>query len=72
MPKTVSLSDELYSQIADRVEKTDFDTVDAYAQYVLEQVVAKASEQESDLGVSTNTDDEENVKERLKGLGYLE
>jgi Arc/MetJ-type ribon-helix-helix transcriptional regulator len=65
--KTVSLPAELYDKIEQRITGTEFSSVDEYANFVLEEVL---KEEESETSFSK--EDEEEVKRRLKGLGYLD
>ena len=65
---TVEIPADVRSQIADRVEHTEFADVNAYVTHVLEEVLHQASE---DNDLSGETVDEEQVEERLKSLGYL-
>jgi Arc/MetJ-type ribon-helix-helix transcriptional regulator len=64
--KTVFMSAELYSKIAERIKDTDFSSVDEYVEFVLEEVV---SEDQSEKAF--NEEEEKEVKKRLKELGYL-
>lgn len=58
---------EMIDRLQARVEFTEFDTVDEYVQFVLEEVLlAVESDEESD------NVREEDVKSRLKSLGYIE
>jgi len=65
--KTISLPVELYSKIEQRVVGTEFDSVDEYVNFVLKEVI-KGEEPEA----AFSKEDEEEVKRRLKDLGYLD
>jgi len=65
--RAVLLSAELYNQIEERVKAANFGSVEEYVTFVLEEVVKE--EQESEGAFSK--EEEEEVKRRLKGLGYL-
>lgn len=70
MTKTISIPTNIYKKIEERVKTTNFSSVDEYITHVLEQVVAKF---EREKGGKTYVDEEEEkIKERLRGLGYLE
>jgi hypothetical protein len=70
---TVELSEETYGLLAKRAEDKGFDTTDEYINYVLDQVAEKAKRKMSeDEGEEFSEEDEEKVKRRLKGLGYLD
>jgi len=66
----ISLSDDLAGRIADRVQRTEFESVDAYAEFVLSEVVMRA-ERESDR-TEAETASRDEVQGRLESLGYLE
>jgi Arc/MetJ-type ribon-helix-helix transcriptional regulator len=67
--KTVSLPVELYSRIEQRIAATEFHSVDEYVAFVLGEVL-KEEGGEEDRAFSE--EEEEQVKSRLKALGYLE
>lgn len=58
---------ELYSKIEERVKGTDFGSADEYVEFILEEVI-KEKEGES----AFSEEEEEEVKKRLKDLGYLD
>jgi len=66
-PKAVSLPVELYHKIEQRIDGTDFRSVDDYVNFVLEEVV-----KEEEQTVALSEQDEAEVKKRLKDLGYLD
>jgi len=66
--KPVYLSTELYNRIAARAKSTGFDSVDDYVLFVLEEVV----KDDEDEAQAISKEDEEEVKKRLKSLGYIE
>jgi len=65
--KTVSLPAELYGKIEQRIAGTEFDSVDEYVNFVLAEVF-----KEEEAETSFSKEDEEEVKKRLKDLGYLD
>jgi len=65
--KAVLLPGELYDRLKERVKATSFGSVEEYVRFVLEEVL-KDEEKESAL----SQEDEEEVKKRLKALGYLD
>lgn len=67
--KSVVLSTELYARIEERVKNTGFGSVDEYVIFVLEEVLKEEGEAE---GGAFSKEDEEEVKKRLKALGYLD
>ena len=66
--KSVSLSGDLDDRIAERVKVTGFGSVDEYVTFVLEEVI-KDEEDENKLAYTK--EEEQEVKRRLKSLGYL-
>ena len=67
--KPIFLSEQLYREIEERVGATDFNSVDEYVEFVMEEVV-KGEEEEEEVTFSKEEDEE--VKKRLKDLGYLD
>jgi len=67
--KDVSLSAELYDRIEARVKATEFDSVEEYVNFILEEVLR---EEDEDEGRAFSKEDEEEVKKRLKALGYMD
>jgi hypothetical protein len=69
---SIDLPDSLVSSVSDRVRVTDFDDVDDYVAFVLEEVLW-AVEDSGQLTPSDKMEDvnETDVKERLESLGYL-
>ena len=67
--RAVLLTAKLYGQIEERVKATDFSSVDEYVTFVLEEILKEDEEQEK--GETFSKEDEEEVRQRLKGLGYL-
>ncbi len=63
--KAVSLPAELYRKIEERIGTTEFSSVDEYVMFVLEEVL-----KEEEPAFSGR--EEEEVKKRLKALGYLD
>ena len=66
--RTVSLPEELCKKIETRIRDTEFDSVEEYVLFVLEEVIKDEREEEVPVG----EEDEEEVKKRLKALGYLD
>lgn len=68
---SINLPEEVYQKLEERVKKTnEFKSLEEYIVYVLKQVVEKLSEEEQEDVYSP--EEEEEVKKRLKDLGYLE
>jgi hypothetical protein len=67
--KAVYISPELYGKIAERVEATGFGSVEEYITFVLEEVLKDGDDEEK---VAFSKEEEEEVKKRLRALGYLD
>ena len=67
----VEIPDKVYREIEKRVKDSDeFKDVEDYIAFVLSEVLK--DEEEAEGGEYTvSEEDEEKVKERLRGLGYL-
>ena len=63
--KAVLLPAELYSRIEERVKATGFSSTDDYVIFVLEEVL-------KDEEPVVSGEEEEEVKKRLRALGYLD
>ena len=66
--KAVFLSAELYGRIEERVTATGFGSVEEYVTFVLEEVLKEEGEGET----AFSKEEEEEVKKRLRALGYLD
>ena len=67
--KNVPIPAELYDAIDQRVKETEFTSVEEYVTFVLEEVL-KDDDDEDEIAFSP--EDEEEVKKRLRALGYLD
>jgi hypothetical protein len=67
--KTVSLSGDLYDRIVERARLTGFASVEEYVTFVLEEIL---KEDEDESKPAYTKEEEQEVKKRLKALGYLE
>lgn len=65
--KAVNLPAGLYDKIDERARSTGFGSVEEYVTFVMEEVL-----KEDDTQPAFTKEDEEEVKKRLKALGYLE
>ena len=64
----IKIPKEIIRKIEERIQGTEFDSVESYVTFVLEEVI-KDEKEESEETISEQ--DEEKVKERLRALGYL-
>lgn len=67
--KALDLGEELVSRVEGRLSRTEFDTVEAYVTYVLEEVLSQVEADTEDEDFQAV--DEAQVKDRLRSLGYL-
>jgi len=67
---TIKIPKELLGKIEERIQGTEFKSVDEYTTFVLEEVVKEDGEEEIEEVFSE--EDEKKVKERLRALGYLD
>lgn len=67
--KALFLSADLYRKIEERVKVTEFDSVEEYVTFVLEEVLKDEQEEEER---TFTEEEEEEVKNRLRSLGYLD
>lgn len=66
---TVELSADIVSRVNERVKRTEFEDVNDYVTYVLEEILYHA-EEENNLSDAEAVDEQE-VRDRLESLGYL-
>ena len=65
----VELPTDLVTRVEDRLSRTEWETPDEYITYVVKEVLSQV---ETELGSADNDDvTEEEVRSRLKDLGYL-
>lgn len=67
--RTVSLPDRIHSRIDQRVSQTQFESVEEYVVFALEEVLAEVETR--DAKAQEEVDDAE-VRSRLESLGYLQ
>ena len=66
--KAVFLPANIYKKIEERVNTTEFNSVEEYITFVLEEVLKDEQEEKKTF----SKEEEEEVKKRLKALGYLD
>lgn len=67
--QAVELPDRIVSRVESRLPRTEWDTPAEYVTYVMEEVLYRVEEETEDDDFESV--DEEEVKDRLKSLGYL-
>jgi len=65
--RSVAIEEHLYERVERRIAKMNFESVDEYVTFVLEEVVAG-----DDLDETHEEVDEDDVQARLRSLGYLD
>lgn len=68
--RTVELPERIVDRVEDRLPRTEFDTVEEYVTFVMEEVLYRVEEETDDEDAPDV--DEEEVRDRLKSLGYLD
>ncbi len=70
---SITIPKPLAEKIRERIKGTSFNTVSGYVTYVMRQVLSRVEEKEQPKPQEAFTKkDEEEVKARLKSLGYLD
>ncbi|GEM_PF-930517 len=72
---TVMLPPSLETRIEARLARSEFETVEGYVTFVLEEVLTRvedADDDEADAGSHADSVDRSEVDRRLRSLGYLE
>ena len=69
--KATFLPAELYGRIEERAKTTGFGSVDEYIIFVLKEVLKEEGEGEEEENVLSEEEEDE-VKQRLRSLGYLD
>lgn len=67
--QTVELPSRIVSRVEARLPRTEFETSGEYITYVMEEVLYRVEKETEDDDFEPI--DEEEVKDRLKSLGYL-
>ncbi len=74
---TIRVSKQITDRIERRLRKSEFATVDAYAAYILEEVLNELEDDETVSSKETSEkevfskEDQEDVEQRLRDLGYM-
>ncbi|WP_227379077.1 hypothetical protein [Haladaptatus halobius] len=66
---TIRLPDDIIEKLEQRADATDFDSLEAYTEYILRAVLAELDPIDHTETVEAN---QEAVQNRLKSLGYLD
>lgn len=66
----IRLPAEIVERVDERVPRTEFDSADEYVAFVVEEVLFRVESETGDADVDTV--DEDQVRDRLESLGYLD
>lgn len=67
--QSLELPERIVSRVEARLPRTEFDTPEEYVTYVMEEVLYRVEKETEDDDFEAVDEDE--VKDRLKSLGYL-
>ena len=67
---TITIPTTLAEKLKERIEGTGFNSLSSYVAYILRQILSSTQKKENKEAFSE--EDEEKVKKRLRGLGYIE
>ena len=68
---TITIPTPLAEKLKRRIEGTGFNSLSSYVTYILRQLISNI-ENEKQKKEAFSKEDEEKIKERLRGLGYLD
>jgi Arc/MetJ-type ribon-helix-helix transcriptional regulator len=70
----INVNKEIVPKLQERVDSTDeFENVEEYVNYVLVQITEKLKKETQNLEMAdNNSKDEEEAKQKLRDLGYLD
>lgn len=68
--RSVELPAEVVERVDERLPRTEFDSTEEYIAFVMEEVLARVEAEPDDE--EFDTVDENQVKDRLESLGYLD
>lgn len=71
MSPSVPLDDSLWEELRTRVDESEFDSIEDYVEFVLSEVVKDHPELDGKRSKGTEQE-QEDVKDNLRSLGYLE
>lgn len=64
----ITIPERIYSELEAEVNTTQFDNVDEYTTYVFEELIHYFDDAETDANIA----DQDQLKERLESLGYIQ
>lgn len=76
MGRAIEIPEEWHEKFEERAPDKGFESAEEYVHYVLQQIYEKLQQQEQDEEDKSaqrySEEEERKVKERLRGLGYLD
>lgn len=70
--REIRIPERIAERVDRRVSRTDFDSVEAYVTFVLEEVLERVEKASAETGDGSDPEDEAEVQNRLEALGYLD
>lgn len=71
----IQLPDRVGSKISDRIQQTEFDSVDEYVAFAMESLLRELDEQDGDVDPpvdhANDSENSEELRDRLESLGYM-
>lgn len=67
----ISLPKEVAEKLKQRAKSSGFSSLSSYVTYILRQVISNIEAENQEKDKKTSKEDEEKVKDNLKGMGYL-
>ncbi|RKY81833.1 CopG family transcriptional regulator [candidate division KSB1 bacterium] len=65
--RNISIPTSLYEKIEEKIKGTNFSSIASFVTYILGKVVA-----ENDTTETLSQEEEEQIKQKLQSLGYIE
>jgi len=65
---TITIPPELVEKLEKRAKESEFENLSDYVSYILRQVLSKVEAEKQEI---KDTKEEEQVKQKLRDLGYL-
>ncbi len=69
----IKIDNKIAERLRKRVDESDeFENVEEYVDYILKQIIERLDSEKQEEKQTYSEEDEKKVKERLRGLGYLD
>lgn len=70
--KTINLPASLHARIEKRLPKTGFTSVDDYVSFLVRELLTTIEKDEAEQAKDFSPDEEREVEDRLRNLGYID